>query len=101
MATVSATSHSGALAIVANIRRQYQACLTAYAAVTKYNTDLANYNKLKAAYQKRYHTLKPQRSSKGKVTASLPKFTETQPTIPPGCPGPAATGGSTGSGGSS
>jgi hypothetical protein len=86
---------------VANIRNQYQACLTAYAAVNTYNTKLAAYKTAKANYVKKWHTDKPVRTSKGKVRATPPTFTETQPTIPPDCPGPAATGGSTGSGGSS
>jgi serine/threonine protein phosphatase PrpC len=100
-ATVSATSHSGALAIVANIRRQYQACLTAYAAESKYQSDLSKYKTAQAAYRKKWHDLKPHRLPKNRGTVHPPTFTETQPTIPPGCPGPAATGGSTGSGGSS
>jgi PPM family protein phosphatase len=99
-ATVSATSRSNALAIVANVRKDYQDCLAAYAAMRKYTKDKANYEAAKAAYQKRYHSLKVQRTSRGKVTARPPSFTETQPTIPAGCPGPSATSG-TGSGGSS
>jgi len=98
-ATVSATSRSSALAIVANIREQYQNCLTAYAAMRKYTKDRGNYETLKAAYLNKWHNLKVQRSSKGKVIARPPTFTETQPAVPAGCPGPAATG-STGSGGS-
>src|SRR5215471_16431168 len=99
-ATVSATSRSSALAIVANIRKQYQDCLAAYAAMQKYNNDLRHYKALKAAYLKRWHSLKVQHTSKGKVKARPPTFTEAQPTIPAGCPGPSASG-SPGSGGSS
>ena len=99
-ATVPATSHGGALAIVANIRRQYQNCVTAYAAMRKYNNDLGHYKALRAAYLKKWHNLKVQRTSKGKVVARPPAFTETQPTVPAGCPGPSAPG-SSGSGGSS
>jgi len=98
--TVTATNRSGALTIVANVRRQYENCLAAYAAMRKYNTDLGHYKALKAAYLTRWHSLGVQRTSKGKVKARPPTFTETQPTIPGGCPGPATTG-SSGSGGSS
>jgi PPM family protein phosphatase len=91
--TVSATSRASALAIVANVRKQYENCLAAYAAQNKYNTDLAKYKAAKAAYLKKYHSLKVQHSSKGRVTATPPKFSETQPTTPPGCPGPSATSG--------
>jgi len=100
-ASVSASSRGGALAIVANIRNQYQACLTAYAAESKYQSDLSKYKTAQAAYRKKWHDLKPHRLPKNRGTVHPPTFTETQPTIPPGCPGPAATGGSTGSGGSS
>jgi PPM family protein phosphatase len=93
-ATVAATSRSDALAIVANIRKDYQNCLTAYAAMSKYQKDLASYNAAKAAYKKKYGNLNVQRSSKGKVTARPPSFNQTQPTIPAGCPGPSAAGGS-------
>jgi hypothetical protein len=99
-ATVSATSRSGALAIVANIRKDYQGCMTAYAAMRKYTKDKDSYEAAKAAYVKRWGNLKVQRTSKGKVKARPPSFTETQPTIPAGCPGPSATRG-TGSGSSS
>ena len=94
-ATVSATSRSNALAIVANIRTDYQNCLSAYAAMNKYNTDKSSYEAAVAKYKKKYGNLNVQRTSKGKVTARPPaKFTETQPTIPAGCPGQSATGGS-------
>jgi PPM family protein phosphatase len=93
-ATVSANSRSGAMAIVTNIRKDYQNCLTAYAAQSKYNSELAAYKTAKAAYQKKYGNLKVQRSSKGKVTAR-PPTAPTAPAPPPaGCPGPSATGGS-------
>jgi hypothetical protein len=93
-ATVPATSRSNALAIVANIRKDYQNCVAAHTAMSKYNTDFAQYKAAKAAYQKKYGSLKVQHSSKGRVTARPPQFTETQPTIPGGCPAPPATGGS-------
>jgi len=99
-ATVSATSRSNALAIVANVRKDYQNCLTAYAAQRKYQTDLASYNAAKAAYKKKWGDLKPHRLPKNRGTVKPPSFTEIQPTIPAGCPGPPATG-SAGSGGSS
>src|SRR5207245_10119089 len=38
-ATVSATNRASALAIVENVRRQYEACLAAYAAQAKYTKD--------------------------------------------------------------
>jgi protein phosphatase len=98
-ATIPATSRASALTIVARVRGQYEACLTAYAAQAKYTQDLNNYNAAKAAYKKKWGDLKVQRTSKGKVRATPPTFTETQPTTPPGCPGPAATSGAgTGSG---
>jgi PPM family protein phosphatase len=93
--TVPANSRSEALGIVANIRKDYQNCLDAYAAMNKYNQDKSNYDASVAKYKKKYGNLKVQRSSKGKVTARPPgPFKETQPTIPAGCPGPSATGGS-------
>jgi protein phosphatase len=92
--TVSATSRSNALAIVANIRTDYQNCLNAYAAMSKYNSDKSKYDAAVAKYKKKYGNLNVQRTSKGKVTARPPApFTETQPTIPGGCPGPSPTGG--------
>jgi PPM family protein phosphatase len=97
-ATVPATSHSQALTIVANIRKDYQNCLNAYAAMRKYSVDLAKYTAGKSAYQKKWHDLRVHRL-KGK-TYKPPTFTETQPTIPASCPGPSGTG-TTGSGGSS
>jgi serine/threonine protein phosphatase PrpC len=100
-ATVPASTRGGALAIVANVRKQYEACLAAYQAEAKYQTDLTKYNAAKAAYKKKWGDLKSHRLPKNRGTVHPPTFTETQPTIPPGCPGPAATGGSTGSGGSS
>jgi len=98
-ATVSATSRSNVLAIVANIRKDYQNCLNAYAAVSTYNKDLTAYKTAKAAYLKKWGNLKVQRTSKGRVRATPPKFTMTQPTVPAGCPGPSTSSG--GSGGSS
>jgi len=96
-ATVTATSLTAAQTIVNTIRKDYQNCLNQYAALqrytaaqNKYKTDLHN-------YVKKYKTDKVVRSSKGKIIAKPPTPPAgTQPTIPPGCPGPAAT--STGSG---
>ena len=97
-----ATSRANALAVVENIRRQYQACLTAYAAQAKYTKDLNTYNAAKAAYKQRWGDLKPHRLSKNRGTVHPPApFTETQPTTPSGCPGPPGTSGGTGAGGSS
>ena len=84
---------------MANVRKQYQDCLAAYAAQAKYSSDLAAYKAVKSAYQKKWHDLKPHRL-KDRELVKPPTFTETQPTTPPGCPGPSATSG-TGSGGSS
>jgi PPM family protein phosphatase len=90
--TVSATSRSNALAIVANIRKDYQNCLNAYAAQSKYNSELAAYKTAKSAFQKKYGSLKVQHV-KGK-TIKPPTPPVGPPTIPAGCPGPSATGGS-------
>ena len=93
--TVTATSRNSALAIVANIRKQYEICLASYAAQSKYSSDLAAYKTAKAAYQKKWGNLKVQRTSKGKVRASPPTPPTPVPPIPVGCPGPSAAGGST------
>jgi protein phosphatase len=99
--TVPATSRASALAIVANVRKQYQACLTAYTAEAKYKADLSKYNAEKAAYKKQWGDLKPHKLPKNRGTVQPPPpFKQTQPTTPPGCPGPPATSG-TGAGGSS
>jgi serine/threonine protein phosphatase PrpC len=99
-ATMSATSRSAALTIVANIRKDYQNCLNAYTAVQRYTAAQNSYKSRLTAYQKRYHT-KGDVRLKGKVIHTPPKPpTGTQPTIPPGCPGPSAAG-TTGSGVSS
>jgi serine/threonine-protein kinase len=84
--TVSAASRGQALAIVANVRTQYLACQTAYQAEANYQTDLSAYKAAKAAYLKQWHNLKVQRTSTGKVIARPPKFTQTQPSTPAGCP---------------
>src|SRR5215467_1184634 len=73
--TVPATSRAGALAIVARVRKQYQACLTAYAAQAKYSKDLSNYNAAKAAYKKTWGDLKPYRP-KNRGTVHPPQFKE-------------------------
>ena len=99
-ATVPATSRSQALAIVANVRKQYETCLAAYAAEAKYQADLSKYNVAKAAYKKKWGDLQPHKLPKNRGTVHAPKFTETQPTPPSGCPGPSATSGA-GAGGSS
>jgi protein phosphatase len=98
-ATVPATSRSQALAIVANVRTQYENCVAAYAAQAKYTSDKNAYESAKSAYQKKWHDLKPHRLKDGKLVKP-PSFTETQPTTPSGCPGPSATSG-TGTGGAS
>src|SRR5262249_59615017 len=92
-ATVPATSRASALNIVANVRKQYLACVAAYAAEAKYKADLAAYNAAKAAYKKRWGDLKPHRLTKNRGTVHPPQFKETQPATPPGCPGPPGTSG--------
>jgi PPM family protein phosphatase len=91
-ATVAATSRASALAIVARVRKQYEACQAAYKAQAKYQSDLKSYQTARAAYVKRWGDFKPHRLKDGKL-ANRPSFTETQPTTPPGCPGPGATSG--------
>ena len=90
-ATVSASSLAAAQAVVTNIRKDYENCLTAYKAQAKYQTDKAKYETALRDYVKKYKTHKVVRSRKGKVEARPPTFTMTQPTIPAGCPGPSAT----------
>jgi protein phosphatase len=92
-ADVPATSRSSALAIVANVRKQYENCLAAYAAQAKYTSDLNAYKSAKSAYQQKWHDLKPHRLKDRKLVKPPPPFTETQPTTPSGCPGPSATSG--------
>jgi PPM family protein phosphatase len=99
-ATVSATSRASALAIVANVRKQYEACQAADRAEAKYQADLSKYNAEKAAYKKKWGDLQPHKLPKNRGTVHLPKFSEQQPTRPAGCPPPPATSG-TGAGGSS
>jgi hypothetical protein len=96
-ATTSPGSLAAAQAVVANIRTDYKNCLAAYKRMSKYNKDLASYKAAKAAYLKKWHNLKVQRTAKGKVRARPPTFTETPPPIPTGCPGPSATGPGSGS----
>ena len=90
-ATVPATSRASALAILAHVRKQYQACQAAYRAEGNYQANLDRYNAAKAAYRKKWHNLKVQRTSNGEVIARPPKFTKIQPTTPAGCPGPVIT----------
>jgi PPM family protein phosphatase len=96
-ATVSASSLAAAQAVVTNIRKDYENCLTAYQAQAKYQTNKAKYETALRAYVKKYGTHKVVRSSKGKVKAEPPTFTMAQPTIPAGCPGPSATASGSGS----
>jgi hypothetical protein len=97
---VSATSRSNALAIVANVRNQYQACVTANVNLSNYNKKLAAYNKALAAYDKRYHIKGAAlaRNKSGKVIARPPagKPTGSPPQVPADCPAPvpASSGGS-------
>jgi len=99
--TIRATTSPGSLAaaqtVVANIRKDYQNCLNAYAAAQKYTTEHNKYETALHAYVKKYKTDKVVRSRSGKVLHRPPAFTMTQPTIPGGCPGPAATGPGSGS----
>ena len=96
-ATVSASSLSAAETTVANIRKDYQNCLKAYAAQQKYNAAKNKYETALQNYKKKYKTENVVRSRQGKVIHRPPTFTMTQPTTPPGCPGSAATAGGSGS----
>jgi protein phosphatase len=99
--TIQATTSPGSLAaaetVVANIRKDYQNCLNAYAAAHKYTTEHDKYETALHNYVKKYKTDKVVRSRRGKVLHRPPTFTMTPPTIPGGCPGPAATGSGSGS----
>ena len=63
-----------------------------------YQSDLNAYNTAKAAYKKKWGDLQPHKLPKNRGTVHAPKFNETQPTTPPGCPGSSATSTGTGSG---
>jgi protein phosphatase len=90
-ATIRGTTSPGSLpdaqAIVARIRRGYQACLAAYAAMSRYHKAEAAYQAALRAYQKKYKTTKVVRS-RGKVVARPPAAPAGPPVIPPNCPGP-------------
>jgi hypothetical protein len=90
--TIQATTSPGGLAaaltVVANIRKDYQDCLKAYAAAQKYTTEHDQYETALHNYIKKYGNDKVQRTAKGRIRATPPKFTMTQPTVPAGCPGP-------------
>jgi hypothetical protein len=96
-ATVSASSLAAAQTVVNNIRKDYENCLSAYAAMHRYTIARNKYETARNAYSKKYGNAKVQRSRKGKIIATPPKFTMTQPTVPAGCPGPGATGPGSGS----
>jgi serine/threonine protein phosphatase PrpC len=96
-ATVSASSLAAAQTVVNNIRKDYKNCLDKYAEMRRYTTAHKKYETALHNYVKKYGNDKVQRSRKGKVIATPPKFTMTQPTIPAGCPGPSATGPGSGS----
>ena len=87
-ATTSPGNLAAALTVVANIRKDYQDCLKAYAAAQKYTTKHDQYETALHNYIKKYGNDKVQRTAKGRIRATPPKFTMTQPTIPAGCPGP-------------
>jgi len=99
--TIQATTSPGSLAaaetVVANIRKDYQNCLHAYAAAHRYTTEHDQYETALHNYVKKYKTDKVVRSHRGKVLHRPPTFTMTPPPIPGGCPGPAATGPGSGS----
>jgi hypothetical protein len=94
---VSASSLAAAQAVVTNIRKDYENCLTAYAAAQRYSTAHQRYETALRDYIKKYGNDKVQRTAKGRIRATPPKFTMTQPTVPAGCPGPGATGPGSGS----
>jgi protein phosphatase len=95
-ATTSPGSLAAALAIVANIREDYQDCQNAYAAARQYTVKHDQYETALHNYIKKWGNAKVQRTAKGRIKATPPKFTLTPPTIPSGCPRSAASG--TGSG---
>jgi serine/threonine protein phosphatase PrpC len=89
--TIPATSLADAQRIVGNIRSDYQTCLNAYAKLAAYKQARAKYHAALSAYRKKYGTTRPTRV-KGRTVRPPTPPRETQPTIPAGCPGPAATG---------
>jgi PPM family protein phosphatase len=90
----SAGSLGHAQSIVGHIRSDYQACVTAYAALKAYQAKVSTYTTALNAYKKKYGVTTPVRSKTGKVIATPPpKPTGTQPTIPEGCPSSSAASG--------
>ena len=69
---------------VGRIRKDYQTCQAAYAALTAYQDKLRRYNTALAAYQKKHNTAGPV-VVKGKVVAT-PPIAPQQPPAQPECP---------------
>jgi PPM family protein phosphatase len=90
--TISATSLAHAQRIVGNIRSDYQACQTTYAAIRAYRDKVHKYATELAAYKKKHHTSQPVRNKAGKVVARPPaKPSGTAPSLG-GCPKAPGTG---------
>ena len=92
--TISATSLAHAQRIVGNIRSDYQACQTTYAAIRAYRDKVHKYATELAAYKKKHHTTQPVRNKAGKVVARPPaKPSGTAPSLGD-CPKAPGTGAS-------
>jgi PPM family protein phosphatase len=92
-ATIQASSLSAAQATLRNIRTEYQTCQAAYTARAKYNTEYKTYQASLKAYEKKYKTDRPVRSSKGKIAHSPPPK-PTAPAPPPSyCPASSTSNG--------
>jgi protein phosphatase len=96
-ATTSPGNLSQARATLQNVQSAYQTCQTDFANLNKWNGEKKIYDKALAAYEKKWHTTKVVRTSKGRVKATPPKSLGPQPQVPSDCPAPPAAG----SGGSS
>jgi protein phosphatase len=98
-ATTSPGSLSSAEGTVQTIRTAYQACRTAEAQRSSYESKLRVYTKNLASYDRKYHVdgAEVVRSSKGRIQHSPPKGKPTSPLppIPPNCPIPATSSGGT------
>jgi hypothetical protein len=83
--------------VVANIRRGYQQCLTAYQARRTYDANKSRYTDSLKAWEKTHHTKKAQPVKVNGKTVNPPappaSIKGPRPTIPADCPGPAAAAG--------
>ena len=92
--TIVASSLGHAQRIVGRIRSDYQACVTADAALKAYQATVSAYTTKLNDYKKKYHTTAPVKNKAGKVTATPPpKPAGAQPVIPAGCPAPGTASG--------